>query len=327
MQDGVTMNRPVNKLYDLEIDEVSVVDRPANQLGAIAFSKADEQEDLMDFTDENGEVVDLDALEPGDLVYDAEGNEYVFDDDEDDDEDEFEDDEDEEPEVEKALPGLRRAAFATGMKTNAKQAAGWANKNKKPLLAGSAVGGAAGAAGGYALSKSEEKKMAKVEKAQSFGDAVLEELSKAVTDHDRDAVIAKALGEIEIAKAENAELRKSLEEIQDQVITDAFIAKAAEYNLPVEADVFGPILKAVAEVLTDEQLDVLDEVLSAAGDMLYAEIGYVGDTDNDSVTARVDAAAAELVGKSANYTHEQATVALYASNPDAYDAYLAQNGR
>jgi len=134
------------------------------------------------------------------------------------------------------------------------------------------------------------------------------------------------MNEVEIMKSENAELRGALEAEQDARIEEAFINKAAEYNLPVHPAVLGPILKAMAEVLDEEQLDIVDNLFNSVGDALYDEVGYVGDTDNDSVLNRVDALASELVGKS-DYTSAEAMTALFENNPAAYDAYLAENGR
>ena len=163
--------------------------------------------------------------------------------------------------------------------------------------------------------------------SKSLGDEVLEALSKAVTESDREAIIAKALNEVEVAKAEAAAVRDELLQLQDDRITEAFIAKAAEYNLPVSAEEFGPILKAAAEVLTDEQLDVLDRVLTAGGDALYDEIGVAGGASN-SILDQVSGFASEMVTKSAGgFTLEQAATAMFAANPEAYDAYINENGR
>jgi hypothetical protein len=313
---------PVKKLTDIEIDEVSVVDRPANQHGLIAFSKSAgygdgpiNEEDSMPDTDviysEAGIEVDPSLLEHGDTVFDAEGNEYVF-------------VEDGAEEVGKALPpvlnkfGEGLKAGVGGWKQGAKGGRAGAvgehlGRNRWRYGAGAGAAGAAGL-GGAAMSK-------------SAGDTVLEALSKAVTDEDRDAIISKALSDVEVYKSQTEELAKALEAEQDLRITEEFISKAAEYNLPVSPIVLGPILKAVAEVLDDEQLDVLDAIFEAVGDALYNEVGYVGDTDNVSVLNQVDAMADELVGK-ADVSKAEAMVAMFTANPQAYEAYLAeQNGR
>lgn len=163
------MKKPVSKLMDLDIDEVSLVDRSANQHSLVSFSKslteADSSEESMSESiavfSETGEPVDIDSLNDGDVVYDVDGNalEYQVDDDE--------DNEDHESELE------------------------------------SAVG-------------------------KSLSESILEEFSKAVTEKDREAVIAKAMDEVSKAQAiaEQAIAYASAE--HDARMTDVFISKAAE---------------------------------------------------------------------------------------------------
>jgi hypothetical protein len=339
------MNRKANKLFDIEIDEVSVVDRPANQHGLIAFAKNDDGADnaegaMPELFDEAGDSVPVDVLENGDVVYDAEGNEFVFVEDED-----TEDDTEESDDVEKgmfdeglkAAKGLRigslrnaASAFKTSNDRGLKQGMNFAGRTQRALGAAYknspgavlATGGAAGAlgVGGMALSGKKD------EMSKSLGDSVLEELSKAVTERDREAIIAKAMDEVEIAKAQAAEAYEYASALEDARITDAFISKAAEYNLPVAPEVFGPILKSIAEALTEDELNLLDELFSAIGESLYDELGYAGDTSNSSVLDTVSGMASEFVGKS-DVSYEQAFTAMFESNPEAYDAYIAENGR
>ena len=332
------MNQNVKRLFDIEIDEVSVVDRPANQHGLIAFAKNDSGLDETELDvpeelfDETGEEVPVDVLEHGDVVYDAQGNEFVYVEDEDDDLDVDDDD------VEKnflteagkkitasrvalnqagrglAREGAATEGFAGQVKQKAGKSAQWIARN--PGKTAAITAGTAGTAG-YALSKAE------MSDQMSLGDSVLEELSKAVTERDREEIIAKAMDEVEIAKAQAAEAYEYASAIEDARVTDAFISKAAEYNIPVAPEVFGPILKSIAEALTDEELDLLDEIFSAVGDALYNEIGYVGDTANSSVLDTVNGLASEFVGKS-DVSYEQAYTAMFEANPSAYDAYLTE---
>ena len=69
--------RPVKRLFDLEIDEVSLVDKPANQFGKVAFSKRAEDE-MPELFDLDGYAVDESELEHGETVVDSQGNEFVF---------------------------------------------------------------------------------------------------------------------------------------------------------------------------------------------------------------------------------------------------------
>ena len=322
LHDGDIMSRPVNKLIDLDIDEVSLVDRGANQHSAIAFSKSldgavDQLEVLMPedvaVFDETGEEV-LELVD-GDTVFDDAGHEYVF---------VADDPEDSEEDVEKAGPAAFFRAGARGMPGSpvgglqqrsafkAGRVVNWADRNKKALAVGGTIGATGGAVAGYA--------------SKSLGADILEEFSKAVTEQDREYIIAKAMDEVSKAQEMADEAMAWAESEHDARITEAFIAKAAEYNLPVAPEEFGPILKAVAEVLDDEQLELLDALFNAVGDALYQEIGYVGESSNSSVLDQVDAMAGEYVGKS-DMSHEQITTAMFEANPAAYDAYINEMGR
>lgn len=79
------MTRKANFLSDIEIDEISLVDRPANQHARVSIAKrAPEEAVVPDFYNEQGESVDIDTLEFGDIVYDADGQGFVMDEDDDD---------------------------------------------------------------------------------------------------------------------------------------------------------------------------------------------------------------------------------------------------
>jgi hypothetical protein len=69
--------RRVKELTNIEIDEVSLVDRPANQHARVAIAKrASKEDNVPEIYNENGELLDADLLEPGDTVFDAEGNAF-----------------------------------------------------------------------------------------------------------------------------------------------------------------------------------------------------------------------------------------------------------
>lgn len=330
-------------LSDLEIDEVSTVDRPANQHGLITFSKrygnveksTPTEEDLMplgtaeeiEVFDDEGAPVDPDALEHGALVYDAEGNEYMY--------AEEEDPEEGESEVgkgwlnETAARGYRmgrsagqgRVASAArgaddakteGVKRLKRSYAG----NKRAYQLGGATAAGVGA-GGVAYSTTKK----------SLGNSVLEELSKAVTEDDRSEIIAKAMDQVEIAKAQAADALSALEGERDLRLEREFISKADEYNLPVDPADFGPVLKRLVERMDEDDLEILDAVFKSSGDLLYQEYGNVGGGSNSSIIDSVDALAGEMVAKAGgNFSTAEAQVALFEANPEAYDAYI-QEGR
>lgn len=352
----------IRKLRDMDIDEISLVDRAANQHASILFSKA--QEDAMPGYDESVELYDTDGnpadfeqLDVGDVAYDDQGNEYVMVEDDGSDADyasEYQDEPD--------LVGKAYAVDASGravklgselVRSNAKRPKhlmthqlkeGWRRKGaygqgaSLPYRTGGhvsrnrgrygAAGLAAGTAGaGYGVSEAvdyaEGRKVRK-----SLGDILVEELSKS-DQADRQLDMAGALGdEIEKAQQQAAAAIDYAEQLHEERALEAFVSKAAEYNLPVDAYVLGEILKSASQVLDREQLDVLDELFTAIGDDLYDELGAVGGGDNSDVLAQVDAYADELVGKSqGGISQAEASTMLFEANPEAYELYLQENGR
>lgn len=77
------MPRKVKELSNIEIDEISLVDRPANQHARVEITKrASEEDNVPEIYDENGELLDAEDLNEGDTVFDEDGNafEVVLDD-------------------------------------------------------------------------------------------------------------------------------------------------------------------------------------------------------------------------------------------------------
>lgn len=71
------MPRKVKELTNIEIDEVSLVDRPANQHARVSIAKRATEEDIVpEIYNENGELLDAESLQPGDTVFDSEGNAF-----------------------------------------------------------------------------------------------------------------------------------------------------------------------------------------------------------------------------------------------------------
>lgn len=69
--------RRTKLLTDIEIDEVSLVDKPANQFAKVAIAKrANEEETVPDIFNQDGDALDLDQIEFGDVVFDGEGNAF-----------------------------------------------------------------------------------------------------------------------------------------------------------------------------------------------------------------------------------------------------------
>lgn len=251
-----------HRLSDMEYDEISLVDKGANQDAMVVIAKRAPEEDQMpELYNEDGELLDENSLEFGDVVYDEEGNAYEF----------VQDDEVEYYEEEPELVG--KSAFF------------------EPQYQG----------------------------GSDYSQSIMEELSKAFSDDDRDQVIAKALGRVEELEdhlARSAEIAKSERDLR---LTREYIAKAAEYNVPVDPMELGPVLYRMAETMPYEDCAVIAKCLETSG-AIFDEIGFAGSGDNADPMAQIEAFASETIGKAAGADDISAVLD---SNPAAYDEYLA----
>jgi hypothetical protein len=277
------MTRKVREIQDLVIDEISLVDKGANQHATVTIAKSadGEKENYMDIYDEQGNPLDPDALEIGDVVYDATGDAY-----------EIQADDDTENEVEyEQEPELAVAKSFTSPFTKREQ--------RQPVTKG-------------------------------FAEGLREELSKALTDRDRDEVINKAFSQIEILSEATEIAKRAAEEERDIRLTQEYVEIAKSYDLPgLNAEQLGETLKHAAEKLSYEDCEVIGKALafaSDAGNVLYEEIGSVGGGDNSDVLAMVNAHVDGYVAKGANYSREELVSEVFGQNPEAYDQYLAERG-
>lgn len=73
------MPRIVNKLTDMEYDEISLVDRPAAQHASVLIAKRDESEEdyVSDIYDAEGNLLDENDLNEGDVVFNEAGDAFV----------------------------------------------------------------------------------------------------------------------------------------------------------------------------------------------------------------------------------------------------------
>ena len=263
------MPRPVRKLSNMEIDEISLVDKGANQHAMITIAKrAPEEETMPELYTEDGTLLDENTLEDGQIVYDGEGNAYEF---------SLDAEEVEEPEPEP----VGKSAF---------------------------------------FQKNDQNK----EGAKSFSELVMEELSKAYSDDDRDQVIAKALGRVEELESRYAQAEEIAKSERDLRLTREYISKAADYNVPVDPSELGPVLYRMAETMSYDDCAVIAKCLESSGAMIFDEVGYIGGGDNTDIMSQVEAQAVEI-GKSAD---PENITKVFDSSPEAYEEYLAsQRGR
>ena len=276
------MTRKVREIQDLVIDEISLVDKGANQHATVTIAKSadGDKENEMDVFDEQGNPLDPDALEIGDVVFDENGEAYEIQAD------------DEYQEVE---------------------------ETREPELAG--------------VSKSQpfERRAPRTTVTKGFAKDLREELSKALTDRDRDEVITKAFAQIE-ALSEAAEIAKAAaEEERDIRLTQEYYEIAKSYELPtVEVDDLAQALKHMAESLSYEDCETIGKALqfaAEANDALYTEVGSIGGGDNSDVLDMVNAHVDGYVGKSAGgVSREELITETFSQNPEAYDQYLAERG-
>jgi hypothetical protein len=266
------MPRPIRHLTDMEIDEISTVDKAANQYSRFVIAKrAPEEDEMPKLYNQEGQPLDEENLDFGDIVYDDEGNAYEY---------VEEESEVQEDEPVPELANVGKSAFFEQQTTN-----------------GPATG--------------------------SFSKSVMEELSKAFSDSDRDAVIAKALGRVEEIEQRYEEVAKAAQAERDLRLTREYISKAAEYNLPVAPAELGPVLYRMAETMSYDDCAVIAKCLETAGSMLFEETGYQGGGDNADIYSQVEAHAYDTFGKAEDYSPVTAINKVFDTNPDAYDEYLA----
>lgn len=277
--------------------------------------------------DAQGNEVDGEQLEHGDVVYDDQGNEFVFvegDVGEGGDEEYENDPRDDYAEVGKAIvPGGklgRVGQYARYGEAKAKQGArqfGQHVKDNKLVYTGGTAG-ATGLAAGYAGGKV----------GKSLGTEVLELLSKSLTDTDRDEVIAKAMDVVDEVAKRNAYLEGVVADIIEDRQASDYVELAKGYELPGDEDTIGGLMYRASQSLPEQDVVLLDRLFSSVGEISksggFEQIGYDGHSESD-VLSQVYAAAGEAVSKSDQMvTQEQAVTALFSANPAAYDEYEAE---
>lgn len=311
--------RNAKRLFDLEIDEISLVDRSANQHATVAIAKRDE--DTMTVMDAQGNLVEVEDLEPGELAFDPETGEFagvvcegdaepedygvvvedgeVF----------VSDEENELVSVGKAVTGtggLGKEAFRAARR-ELPGAARAASRNR------AVQAGAAGTALGFGAGKL----------SKSLGNDVYETLSKALSNDSRNEVISKALEdsrrEALVAKRQAAGAIALVQKMQAERELEQLTEITKGYGIGDPA-----VLAEVLRNLPEDQATYLDQLFSKAGEVLFEELGSgLGDQDA-TIQDQIEAMAMAAVGK-ADVSKEQAVTAVYDANPDAYDQYLAEN--
>lgn len=278
------MARKARKISDLMIDEISLVDKGANQHAVVTIAKSadgENKEKEMEIFDEQGNPLDVADLSEGDTVYDADGNAYVM---------TLEDDED----MDERYAQLE--------------------EEYDPVPVGKSFTFPAATSSNPA--------------AKDFAVEIREELSKALTDKEREEIISKALGKVG-ELAEQVEIAKRAAEAERSARLDREYTEIAKsYNLPIEDEVLGGVLRRCAENLPVEDCEIISKCLQVAGQAFMEEYGYEGGGDNSDVMTQVENVVANAVSKSAGDVSEAEALAEYFStHPEAYDEYLAEKLR
>lgn len=215
--------------------------------------------------------------------------------------------------------GLRdraaHAAFGTGPGA----------RTRRRVAQGAAAGaGAAGVAGaGYEGGRH-------VSKGYDLAEEVSKALSEAVTDADRDDVIAKFASIVDEQQARLTLVEKRAQEAADRQLEGEYIQVAKNLGLPVDPDELGPVLKRACDVLCDADIQVLAKALDATSGVLYEELGYsgIGAQVGDSELADAEAYAEGRIAKGAGeqISKAAAVVEYFDGNDDAYNEYLRNRG-
>ena len=320
------MSSVIKTLRDMEIDEISLVDRPATAHAKVVIAKRATQEETVpeDVFNEDGEVIDVSELSEGDVVFDEEGNPFLI---VEDDEPEGELQTEQEAELEDAgvskgignvasqfVRGLKGVAgpAPTKMGQTAHRTGAHIARNKLAYGAGTAA--VTGAGGAYALKKNDDGK--------TFAEELREELSKSLTDIERDEVISKAFAQVEEMQESLAQAEEIAKSERDLRLVREYEEVAKSYNLPIPSDELAPVLMAIAEELPYEYGEVIHKALSAAGEIIFEEYGTEGAGSNNDVLTAVDAYIDENVSKS-DISKAEAVEAVFDANPGAYDEYMA----
>ena len=257
----------VRHLTDIEIDEVSLVDIPANQHATVAIAKrATEEDQVPKIYNEECDLLDESKLKHGDVVYDEDQNPLMF--------------------VVDGQELPEGIEFEEETKVDA------------------------------------ETELAPVGK--SLGNQVRDDLAKALTEIERDDVISKALENVSKAEQRAEAAEKIAKAERTLRLEREYIAKAAQYSLPIEPETLGPVLMRMAETMSYDDCAVIAKALDATSG-IFDELGVQGMGSNTDPFAAIEAIS-DGVSKG-DGKKEELVEKYFTDNPRAYDEWLADRGR
>lgn len=337
------MSKKVNKLSDLEIDEVSLVDRGANQHASVEFFKNFDGEEV----EEPENTDDVSESFFSKLVSKVLGTDFTT----------SQDDDGTMSPINKMTPGLQ---MPYGQMPEGQPAPGPQNAMPQGAQAFPADPGmgempaemeagpplpdevidyiqqleeqlaqALGQAGEGDQVHQEEDQMVGKQYTDEDEVAFLSELAKSLQDEDQRESIAKAEQLVKKAN-ERAEAAETIAKAErDHRLTQEFIAKARGFaNLPLDAKEFGPVLKRLHDTMSEDDVKLIEKALSTANESVsnyFGEIGKRG--DNAVLTDRLESIAKSMTESDSSMTMEQARSRALEQDPSLYDEFLQEQGR
>lgn len=175
------------------------------------------------------------------------------------------------------------------------------------------MGAALGLGGGYAGGRVHK----------SYQEGMQVELSKALTDDDRDAVISKYAGVMDELADQVSKAQEIAESEREARLDAEFYEVAKSYTLPVDVEDLADAMRAMAEFLSPDQIETVRKCLDVASDAMTAEYGASGGGDNNDIMSQVEAQAARFSKSGESF--ESLTADVFTQNPAAYEQYLADN--
>ena len=288
----------MNRLTDMEFDEISLVTRPANQLSKVVLFKSDEQQEQSVTTEVDKGM--------GKMKKKPMTDEEIM-----------------------AMSDEEMASMTDGEEETMK-------KSKRPMKKGDVLEDEEVSEDVIDLPNEVFEYISALESANAELLDQVEKLAKSAEVVAEEEDIMKSADPQIVALVKSFEERaKAAETIakseRDFRLEREFVSKASTLNaLPIESDSFGKVLKGVAESVSSEQFKVLWEVLSAANSALaesnlFTEVGKSGDFDNDGATSPINKAAERILATTPNLTREQAIAKALEADPNLYSAYLRGN--
>ena len=159
----------------------------------------------------------------------------------------------------------------------------------------------------------------------------LSELSKNLEDEETREAISKAQELVTKANTRAEEAEQIAKAERDIRLHREYVEKAKSFrNLPVDPDEFGPVLKALEETLTPEQVEMVTKALKTANDTVanagfFSEVGKRGIDGYESIS-KAEGLAVEKA-KEEGISKDEALSRVYEENPDLYDEYVSEHGR